>query len=79
MLQNGLFYNLNEDGATDDNTNASNVKDKDEIVDLRRQVIFLQGQVDDKERTIQLLQVHFFCKINLNSFFKLPSVSIINY
>ncbi|XP_051155954.1 putative mediator of RNA polymerase II transcription subunit 26 isoform X3 [Leptopilina boulardi] len=56
-LKNGLFYNLNEDGATDDNTNASNVKDKDEIVDLRRQVIFLQGQVDDKERTIQLLQL----------------------
>ncbi|XP_043470947.1 uncharacterized protein LOC122504113 isoform X3 [Leptopilina heterotoma] len=55
-LKNGLFY-LNEDGTTDDNTSSSSVKDKDEIADLRRQVIFLQGQVEDKDRTIQLLQL----------------------
>lgn len=29
----------------------------DELADLRRQVVFLQGQVEDRDRTIQVLQV----------------------
>lgn len=29
----------------------------DELADLRRQVVFLQGQIEDRDRTIQVLQV----------------------
>ncbi|XP_032452575.1 uncharacterized protein LOC100677801 isoform X5 [Nasonia vitripennis] len=58
-LKNGLFYNLNDGSATTDATMSPNDGREsvaDELSDLRRQVVFLQGQVDDKDRTIQSLQ-----------------------
>ena len=61
IKQNGLFYNLNDGNLTTDAATAPNeARDAaiaDELSDLRRQVVFLQGQVDDKDRTIQSLQV----------------------
>ncbi|XP_043273690.1 uncharacterized protein [Venturia canescens] len=58
-MVNGLFNNLNEDGTTDTSTNPINgsVNVADELTDLRRQVVFLQGQLEDKDRTIQQLQM----------------------
>ncbi|XP_046601660.1 uncharacterized protein LOC107220946 isoform X3 [Neodiprion lecontei] len=58
-MKNGLFYNLNENGTTEASTSpgsdASSVAD--ELADLRRQVVFLQGQLEDRDRTVHLLQV----------------------
>lgn len=58
-MVNGLFHNLNEDGTTDTSANPINgtINVADELADLRRQVVFLQGQLDDKDRTIQQLQL----------------------
>ncbi|KAH0566622.1 hypothetical protein KQX54_002590 [Cotesia glomerata] len=55
---NGLFHNLNED-STDSSGLLSNgaLNIADELTDLRRQVIFLQGQLEDKDRAIQNLQL----------------------
>lgn len=54
-LQNGLFCNLNESGTTDVSTSPGSGGSSiaDELTDLRRQVVFLQGQVEDRDRTIQ--------------------------
>lgn len=58
LLQNGLFCNLNEGGAstidvsTSPGSGGSSIAD--ELADLRRQVVFLQGQVEDRDRTIQV-------------------------
>ncbi|XP_011068455.1 PREDICTED: uncharacterized protein LOC105154549 isoform X2 [Acromyrmex echinatior] len=56
--KNGLFCNLNEDGnnmtdvSTSPGSGGSSIAD--ELADLRRQVVFLQGQVEDRDRTIQV-------------------------
>jgi len=61
-MQNGLFCNLNEgstgsiDVSTSPGSGGSSIAD--ELADLRRQVVFLQGQVEDRDRTIQLLEVN---------------------
>jgi hypothetical protein len=61
-MQNGLFCNLNEgsvgtiDVSTSPGSGGSSIAD--ELTDLRRQVVFLQGQVEDRDRTIQLLEVN---------------------
>ncbi|KAG7208422.1 hypothetical protein KM043_014652 [Ampulex compressa] len=57
-MKNGLFYNLNEGGTADVGTSPGSGGSSvaDELADLRRQVIFLQGQVEDRDRTIQVLQ-----------------------
>nr|XP_033329763.1 uncharacterized protein LOC117222257 isoform X3 [Megalopta genalis] len=57
-VKNGLFYNLNEGDTVDVNTSPESEGSSivDELADLRRQVVFLQGQVEDKDRTIQVLQ-----------------------
>ncbi|KAJ8672542.1 hypothetical protein QAD02_003801, partial [Eretmocerus hayati] len=52
VMKNGLLYNLKDGNATQDGSQS----DAEELADLRRQVVFLQGQVDEKERTIQSLQ-----------------------
>lgn len=58
LPQNGLFCNLNEDGgntidvSTSPGSGGSSIAD--ELADLRRQVVFLQGQVEDRDRTIQV-------------------------
>ncbi|RLU16962.1 hypothetical protein DMN91_011031 [Ooceraea biroi] len=60
--KNGLFCNLNEGGtgtidvSTSPGSGGSSIAD--ELADLRRQVVFLQGQVEDRDRTIQLLEVN---------------------
>ncbi|XP_020282955.1 uncharacterized protein LOC109854357 isoform X3 [Pseudomyrmex gracilis] len=57
-LKNGLFCNLSESGvgttdvSTSPGSGGSSIAD--ELTDLRRQVVFLQGQVEDRDRTIQL-------------------------
>ncbi|XP_029668567.1 homeobox protein prospero isoform X3 [Formica exsecta] len=53
--KNGLFCNLNEGGTTDVSTSPGSGGNSiaDELTDLRRQVVFLQGQVEDRDRTIQ--------------------------
>ncbi|EZA62357.1 hypothetical protein X777_03391 [Ooceraea biroi] len=59
--KNGLFCNLNEGGtgtidvSTSPGSGGSSIAD--ELADLRRQVVFLQGQVEDRDRTIQLLEL----------------------
>ncbi|XP_076663733.1 uncharacterized protein LOC143366500 isoform X3 [Andrena cerasifolii] len=57
-MKNGLFYNLNEGGTADVSTSPGSGGSSiaDELADLRRQVVFLQGQVEDRDRTIQVLQ-----------------------
>ncbi|XP_043263025.1 uncharacterized protein LOC122403531 isoform X2 [Colletes gigas] len=57
-IKNGLFYNLNEGGTADVSTSPGSGGSSiaDELADLRRQVVFLQGQVEDRDRTIQVLQ-----------------------
>ncbi|KAI4487021.1 hypothetical protein M0802_012121 [Mischocyttarus mexicanus] len=57
-VKNGLFYTLNEGGTADVSTSPGSGGSSitDELTDLRRQVVFLQGQVEDKDRTIQILQ-----------------------
>ncbi|KOC64000.1 hypothetical protein WH47_02321, partial [Habropoda laboriosa] len=57
-VKNGLFYNLNEGGTVDVSTSPGSGGSSiaDELADLRRQVVFLQGQVEDRDRTIQILQ-----------------------
>ncbi|XP_014614344.1 PREDICTED: putative mediator of RNA polymerase II transcription subunit 26 isoform X3 [Polistes canadensis] len=57
-VKNGLFYTLSEGGTADVSTSPGSGESSiaDELTDLRRQVIFLQGQVEDKDRTIQILQ-----------------------
>ncbi|XP_018394214.1 PREDICTED: myosin ID heavy chain-like [Cyphomyrmex costatus] len=56
--KNGLFCNLNEGGSnmTDVSTSPGSGGSSiaDELADLRRQVVFLQGQVEDRDRTIQV-------------------------
>ncbi|EFN66299.1 Myosin-1 [Camponotus floridanus] len=54
--KNGLFCNLNEGSTTDVSTSPGSGGNSiaDELTDLRRQVVFLQGQVEDRDRTIQL-------------------------
>nr|XP_015840790.1 PREDICTED: uncharacterized protein LOC100141942 isoform X3 [Tribolium castaneum] len=53
-LTNGLFNGLcsSSDDAQSDETNESRF----ELAELRRQVLFLQGQLEDKEKTVQDLQ-----------------------
>ncbi|XP_014474267.1 PREDICTED: uncharacterized protein LOC106744215 isoform X2 [Dinoponera quadriceps] len=65
-VKNGLFcnlnLNLNEGGETIDvstSPGSGGSSIADELADLRRQVIFLQGQVEDRDRTIQQLQAQF--------------------
>ncbi|KOX75231.1 hypothetical protein WN51_13272 [Melipona quadrifasciata] len=55
-MKNGLFCNDSgtADVSTSPGTGGSNIVD--ELADLRRQVVFLQGQVEDRDRTIQVLQ-----------------------
>ncbi|CAK9807315.1 hypothetical protein ANTPLA_LOCUS5324 [Anthophora plagiata] len=57
-VKNGLFYNLNEGSTADVGTSPGSGGSSiaDELADLRRQVVFLQGQVEDRDRTIQILQ-----------------------
>ncbi|XP_015188874.1 PREDICTED: homeobox protein prospero isoform X2 [Polistes dominula] len=57
-VKNGLFYTLSEGGTADVSTSPGSGGSSiaDELTDLRRQVVFLQGQVEDKDRTIQILQ-----------------------
>lgn len=62
-LKNGLFYTLASsevvDGGNTEDGNESGVgqSPQEEVADLRRQVVFLQQQLEEKERTIQLLQL----------------------
>lgn len=53
---------MNEGGTADVSTSPGSGGSSiaDELADLRRQVVFLQGQVEDKDRTIQVLQVRSF-------------------
>jgi predicted RNase H-like nuclease (RuvC/YqgF family) len=54
QLTNGLFNGLcsSVDDAQNDEANDSRL----ELAELRRQVLFLQGQLEDKEKTVQELQ-----------------------
>ncbi|XP_069685417.1 uncharacterized protein [Periplaneta americana] len=62
-LKNGLFYTLASSevvasGDTEDgNESGVGQSPQEEVADLRRQVVFLQQQLEEKERTIQLLQL----------------------
>lgn len=53
-LKNGFFNGLNSEttGAEEDDA----VNTKLELADLKRQVLFLQGQLEDKEKTLYTLQ-----------------------
>ncbi|XP_075216965.1 uncharacterized protein LOC142322131 isoform X2 [Lycorma delicatula] len=56
-LPNGLYYNLGHDGATEDSSHQKKDADvADELTDLRRQVVFLQQQLKEKDRIVQNLQ-----------------------
>lgn len=55
VLSNGIFNslcNLNSDIPEEENEK----KAKMELTELRRQILFLQGQLEDKEKTVQFLQ-----------------------
>lgn len=54
-LTNGNFNsrcNFDSDTISDDNEQKSKI----ELAELRRQILFLQGQLEDKEKTVQSLQ-----------------------
>ncbi|CAG9863191.1 unnamed protein product [Phyllotreta striolata] len=57
-LMNGIFNSLGREGgaAAAPEDGRSDAKVMSELVDLRRQVLFLQGQLEDKEKTVQTLQ-----------------------
>lgn len=58
-LKNGLFFTLANSEMVDGGDGESGVghSPQEEVADLQRQVVFLQQQLDEKERTIQLLQL----------------------
>ncbi|XP_044258747.1 uncharacterized protein LOC123007486 isoform X2 [Tribolium madens] len=53
-LTNGLFNGLCS--SSDDAQNDETAENRFELAELRRQVLFLQGQLEDKEKTVQELQ-----------------------
>ncbi|XP_063238007.1 uncharacterized protein LOC134539712 isoform X2 [Bacillus rossius redtenbacheri] len=55
-LKNGLFYSAEEAGGEDGGAGATPPAGE-EVADLRRQVVLLQSQLEDKERTIKQLQL----------------------
>ncbi|XP_076230979.1 uncharacterized protein LOC143189077 isoform X4 [Calliopsis andreniformis] len=59
LQENDAFYNENEGGIVDVSTSPCSGGNSitDELTDLRREVIFLQGEVEDRNRTIQVLQI----------------------
>ncbi|XP_021927911.1 uncharacterized protein LOC110833761 isoform X2 [Zootermopsis nevadensis] len=72
-LKNGLFYTLASSevmaGADTEDGSESGVghSPQEEVADLRRQVVFLQQQMEEKERTIQLLQLQMTKYTNSDS------------
>ncbi|GLH10088.1 Uncharacterized protein GBIM_15070 [Gryllus bimaculatus] len=58
-LKNGLFYNLastdTPSGGAEETGQGLSLQE--EVADLQRQVVFLQQQLEEKEHTIQLLQI----------------------
>lgn len=55
MKKNGLFNGLSSDTESVDTTDSC-ASTRLELEDLRRQVLFLQGQVEDREKVVQELQ-----------------------
>lgn len=63
-LKNGFFNGLNSHAppsTVDEPDNA-----RLELADLRRQVLFLQGQLEDRERTVQNLQEQMVRYVSAN-------------
>lgn len=58
-LKNGLFFTLASSEMVSGGDAEAGVghPPQEEVADLQRQVVFLQQQLDEKERTIQLLQL----------------------
>ncbi|KAF5300351.1 hypothetical protein FQR65_LT09181 [Abscondita terminalis] len=54
-LKNGLFNGLSSEFTSSENVDDSGSA-RLELADLRRQVLFLQGQLDDREQVVQDLQ-----------------------
>ncbi|CAH1113841.1 unnamed protein product, partial [Psylliodes chrysocephalus] len=55
-LTNGIFNSLCPDDTNTSEDGSPNAKVMVEVADLRRQVLFLQGQLEDREKTVQTLQ-----------------------
>ncbi|XP_072396670.1 uncharacterized protein [Diabrotica undecimpunctata] len=56
-LTNGIFNSLCPDNdVSDDGSSQNEAKVISELAELRRQVLFLQGQLEDREKTVQNLQ-----------------------
>lgn len=56
-LRNGLFNGLSSENASTENISMDDTHNsKVELADLRRQVLFLQGQLEDREHTLLSLQ-----------------------
>lgn len=65
VLTNGIFNSLcNSDSDTAQEDNEQ--KAKMELAELRRQILFLQGQLEDKEKTVQSLQEQMIKLTNEN-------------
>lgn len=62
--QNGMYYNLGHDGASEEISKVkSDTEISEELADLRRQVVFLQQQLKEKDRVTQtLLEEHMRLK-----------------
>ncbi|KRT81970.1 hypothetical protein AMK59_5461, partial [Oryctes borbonicus] len=76
LHKNGLFNGLSSETDsldTDDSTNS-----RLELEDLKRQVLFLQGQVEDREKTVQELQEQMSKLINENYISKSAPASTIS-
>lgn len=55
-LKNGLCYNVASNDTSSAEDTPTKTKDAEQISDLKRQVVFQQHQLDEKERLIQALQ-----------------------
>ncbi|XP_031332128.1 uncharacterized protein LOC116162620 isoform X4 [Photinus pyralis] len=54
-LKNGLFNGLSSEMASTENVSLEGGSSRLELADLRRQVLFLQGQLDDRDQMINKL------------------------
>lgn len=66
-LRNGFFSSLNVDSASTENDSVEeSANTKLELSELKRQVLFLQGQLEDKEKTVMSLQNQVVKLVNEN-------------
>lgn len=66
-LKNGFFNGLSTTTTTTgDSSTTTTPNTRLELADLKRQILFLQGQLEDRERTVQMLQEQMVKYVSTN-------------